>query len=50
MNVGLMDAAGDCFAIGIYISIHALALSATLVSNNLSHFRRVQGLQVENWS
>src|SRR5262249_60573779 len=30
MNVGLMDAAGDCFAIGLYITIHALALSSTV--------------------
>jgi N-methylhydantoinase B len=30
MNVGLMDANGDCFAIGVYITIHALALSATV--------------------
>ena len=30
MNVGLMDANGDCFAIGMYITIHALALSATV--------------------
>src|SRR5436190_4483173 len=30
MNVGLMDATGDCFAIGLYISIHALALSSTV--------------------
>lgn len=30
MNVGLMNAAGDCIAIGMYISIHALALSHTV--------------------
>lgn len=30
MNVGLMDADGDCFAIGLYITIHALALSSTV--------------------
>ena len=30
MNVGLMDAEGDCFAIGMYITIHALALSSTV--------------------
>lgn len=30
MNVGLMDAEGDCYAIGLYITIHALALSATV--------------------
>jgi N-methylhydantoinase B len=30
MNVGLMDADGDCFAIGMYITIHALSLSSTV--------------------
>ena len=30
MNVGLMDAEGNCFAIGMYITIHSLALSATV--------------------
>ena len=30
MNVGLMDADGECFAIGMYITIHSLALSATV--------------------
>lgn len=30
MNVGLMDANGDCFAIGMYITIHALSLSSTV--------------------
>jgi N-methylhydantoinase B len=30
MNVGLMNADGDCIAIGVYISIHALSLSATV--------------------
>ena len=30
MNVGLMNAEGECIAIGVYISIHALALSGTV--------------------
>lgn len=30
MNVGLMNSDGDCIAIGVYISIHALALTATV--------------------
>ena len=30
MNVGLMNAEGDCIAIGVYISIHALSLSSTV--------------------
>ena len=32
------------------IAAQALALSATLVSNNTRHFKRVSGLMVENWT
>ncbi len=38
--------------IGAYdylIAAHALELGATLVTNNLKEFRRVQGLHLENW-
>jgi len=31
------------------IAAHALALGATLVTNNTSEFRRVKGLKVEDW-
>ncbi len=31
------------------IAAHALALGMTLVTANVSEFRRVQGLAVENW-
>ena len=31
------------------IAAHALALGATLVTDNETEFRRVPGLQVENW-
>lgn len=31
------------------IAAHALALSATLVTDNLREFERVEGLTVENW-
>lgn len=31
------------------IAAHALALGATLVTNNTRHFARVAGLTVENW-
>jgi tRNA(fMet)-specific endonuclease VapC len=34
----------------LWIASHALALSATLVTNNLSEFARIQGLAVENWT
>ena len=33
----------------LLIAAHALALDATLVSNNLTHFNRVTGLKTENW-
>lgn len=32
------------------IAAHARALKATLVTNNVKHFRLVKGLVVENWS
>jgi tRNA(fMet)-specific endonuclease VapC len=31
------------------IAGHALALGAVLVTDNVKHFKRVQGLAVENW-
>jgi tRNA(fMet)-specific endonuclease VapC len=31
------------------IAAHAVALDLTLVTNNIKHFERVQGLRVENW-
>ena len=40
VTIGSMD---------LLIAAHALALGATLVSNNLAHFSRVTGLQTANW-
>lgn len=31
------------------IAAHALALGAVLVTDNLRHFKRVEGLRLENW-
>jgi tRNA(fMet)-specific endonuclease VapC len=31
------------------IAAHALLLNATLVTNNLKEFKKVQGLKLENW-
>ena len=31
------------------IAAHALALDATLVSDNVAHMRRIAGLRIENW-
>jgi len=33
----------------VAIAAHALALGATLVTDNLDHMQRISGLQVENW-
>ena len=33
----------------VAIAAHALALDGTLVSDNVSHMRRIPGLRVENW-
>jgi tRNA(fMet)-specific endonuclease VapC len=40
-NIGAMD---------LLIAAHALALSATLVTNNAAHFSRVPGLKCANWT
>ncbi|GMU69934.1 MAG: hypothetical protein AMXMBFR37_22660 [Steroidobacteraceae bacterium] len=36
-------------ALDLLIAAHALAVGATLVSNNLREFRRVKNLAMENW-
>ena len=33
----------------VAIAAHALALDATLVSDNVKHMRRIRGLRIENW-
>ncbi|CDH43914.1 MAG: type II toxin-antitoxin system VapC family toxin [Candidatus Competibacteraceae bacterium] len=33
----------------LWIACHALAMDATLVTNNLREFARVDGLRLENW-
>jgi tRNA(fMet)-specific endonuclease VapC len=33
----------------LLMAAHALALDATLVSNNVAHFSRVEGLKTANW-
>jgi tRNA(fMet)-specific endonuclease VapC len=40
MDIGAMD---------MLIAAHTLALDATLVTNNLAHFKRVTGLRTANW-
>jgi tRNA(fMet)-specific endonuclease VapC len=39
----------DIGGMDVLIAAHALALNATLVSNNLAHFSRVPGLKTVNW-
>jgi len=36
-------------AMDLLIAAHALGLDATVVTNNLAHFRRVPGLKVTDW-
>jgi tRNA(fMet)-specific endonuclease VapC len=36
-------------AMDLLIAAHALALTATLVTNNLAHFQRISGLSVTGW-
>ena len=36
-------------AMDLLIAAHALALAATLVTNNLAHFQRIAGLSVTRW-
>jgi tRNA(fMet)-specific endonuclease VapC len=33
----------------LLIAAHALSLDATMVTNNLGHFKRVPGLKVTDW-
>ena len=37
-------------AMDLMIAAHALSLDATLVTNNLREFRRVDGLRLDDWS
>ena len=37
-------------AMDLLIAAHARAISATLVTNNLAHFKRVSGLDAVNWT
>jgi len=45
----LKDAGTPIGANDLWIACHALALDATLVSNNTREFERVTGLRVDNW-
>jgi tRNA(fMet)-specific endonuclease VapC len=45
-----LEAAGQALgSMDLLIAAHALALDATLVTNNDAHFARVSGLKVVNW-
>ena len=45
-----LEQAGETIgAMDLLIAAHALALTATLVTNNLGHFSRVSGLSVTRW-
>jgi tRNA(fMet)-specific endonuclease VapC len=45
-----LEQAGQAIgAMDLLIAAHALALAATLVTNNLAHFQRISGLAVTRW-
>jgi tRNA(fMet)-specific endonuclease VapC len=45
-----LEAAGTPISANdLFIAAHALALDATLVTDNEREFARIQGLKVENW-
>jgi len=45
-----LEQAGQAIgAMHLLIAAYALALAATLVTNNLAHFQRVSGLSVTHW-
>lgn len=45
-----LEQAGQAIgAMDLLIAAHALALAATLVTNNLAHFQRISGLSVTRW-
>jgi tRNA(fMet)-specific endonuclease VapC len=45
----LKDAGTPIGANDLWIACHALAESATLVTNNTREFQRVEGLRLEDW-
>jgi tRNA(fMet)-specific endonuclease VapC len=47
----VLESAGKIIgAMDLLIAAHALALPATLVTNNIAHFSRVPGLKCANWT
>ena len=49
LRASLESAGTPLDAMDIMIAAHALALNATLVSNNTRHFKRIAHLKLENW-
>jgi len=46
-----LESTGQCIGPNdLLIAAHALALSATLVTNNIKEFKRVRGLKCGNWT
>ena len=39
----------ESLAMDLLIAVHTLTLGATLVTDNVTEFRRVSNLKVENW-
>ncbi|MCZ7401509.1 MAG: type II toxin-antitoxin system VapC family toxin [Candidatus Methanoperedens sp.] len=49
IKVSLMDKGTIVDDADIFIAACALADNVTLVTNNEKHFKRIEGLEVENW-
>lgn len=47
---GLEKAGQPIGAMDLLIAAHALAVNATLVSNNVKEFGKIKGLQIANWA
>lgn len=45
----LADTGSPIGELDALIAAHALSLDLTLVTNNVKHFRRVEGLRLDNW-
>ena len=50
VRAGLERAGTPIGPLDLMIGAHALAIGATLVTNNLAEFRRIAGLRCEDWT
>jgi tRNA(fMet)-specific endonuclease VapC len=50
VRAGLERAGTPIGPLDLMIGAHALAVGATLITNNLAEFRRIAGLRCEDWT